>query len=85
MIRRGAAARQTAISSGSPLTMPMMLRRSITAIVSRITCSSDVAAGIGRSQGGTTFIAIPATGPRAGSERGMTANGAHMGGTFAPT
>ena len=42
--------------------MPMMLRFSMTAIVSRMTCSSLVAAGSGR---------------------GITANGVHIGGYLA--
>ncbi len=82
MIRSGAAARQIFMSSGSPLTMPMMLCFSITAMVSRMTASSVVAAGIAFSHGGETLKMKSPCFPA--SARGMTEKGAHIGGGLDP-
>jgi hypothetical protein len=84
MIRVGAAARHFSISSGSPLTMPMMLRLFITAMVWRITSSSVRAAGIGCLHGGVLWNVIPVSKGRAGSQRGITSNGVHIGGGLLP-
>src|SRR5688500_6594447 len=84
MIRSGAAARHLTMSSGSPLTIPMMLNRFIASIVRVRTASSVRSGKIGLAQGGSTAKASPAAGPSFGSEWGITGNCAHNGGGFSP-
>lgn len=83
-MRPCAAATQVRISSGSPLTIPMMLRRSMTSKVARITPLSVLSAGTGRSHGGIRLNVMPSGPALPLSHRGMTANGAHIGGGSEP-
>ena len=84
MIRSGDAAFHVAIRPGSPLTIPMMFRLSMTARVSRITCSSVVAAGMGCGHGGVSPNVSPVAIGRDGSHRGILSNGTHIGGGLGP-
>lgn len=83
-MRSGAAAFHVAIRPGSPLTIPMMFRFSMTARVSRITCSSVVAAGIGVWHGGTSPKESPVAIGWDGSHLGILSNGTHIGGGLGP-
>jgi hypothetical protein len=72
-----------AINSGSPLTTPKMLSRSIAASVPARTSSSLFAAGTLPTHGGRLNV-MPSNTPSRASLRGMISNGVHIGGRSAP-